>query len=285
MPVRGHCLVWPRFRRIPDSLHGLRGDPPALRATIEAHITEMVSRYDWPLIEWDVLNEPWTEHEFMDLLGPEVVHDWFRIAERTNPRLGRWINDFGVLTRPSPAHQDFYFDYIARLLQAGVPLTGIGFQGHIPKRFAPTGPEDLLATMDRFARLGLPLQVTEFDFETRDEELQARYTQDFLTSVFSHPSMVGLVTWTPFEYEAGQGPKPDAAFFDHALRRKPNADAWFEQVNNAWRTKARVQTDQEGIARFRGFHGSYRLDLKKGSTEKHLAVPLDREAPFATVTL
>jgi len=264
LPVRGHCLVWPRFRRIPDELHGLRADPPALRRAIEQRIVEMMSRYDAPLIEWDVLNEPFTEHEFMDLLGAEVVHDWFRLAERTNPRLTRWINDFGVLTRPSRQHQDFYFEYVRGLLAAGVPVQGIGFQGHIPREFRPTPPEELIATMDRFATLGLPLQVTEFDFETTDEDLQARYTSDFLVAVFSHPAMTGLVTWTPFEYQPREGPKPDAAFYDHGLREKPNGQVWQSLVNGAWRTEQRLVTDAHGRAALRGFYGGYRIEASRG---------------------
>lgn len=265
LPVRGHCLVWGGFRRIPDELGHLRFDRPALREAIEQHIIEFASMYDEPLIEWDVLNEPWSDHEFMDLLGNEVVHDWFHLAEKANPGLTRWINDYGVLTRPSPRHQDFYFDYIANLLAHKVPVQGIGFQGHIPERFEPTPPEELLATMDRFAALGLPLQVTEFDFETTDRDLQARYTADFLIAVFSHPAMTGLVTWTPFEYAKGRGPKPDAAFFDWRLREKPNASAWHELVNERWATRLEAVSDANGRLRFSGFKGRYALSAGNDS--------------------
>ena len=117
---------------------------PALRRAIEKHVTEFASMHDEPLIEWDVLNEPYTDHEFMDLLGNEAVHDWFRLTKEANPRLTRYINDYGVLTRPSAAHQDFYFNYIKDLLAREVPVQGIGFQGHIPARFEPTPPEELL---------------------------------------------------------------------------------------------------------------------------------------------
>ena len=265
LPVRGHCLVWPGFRRIPDELGHLRNDRPALRQAIEQHVTEFASMYDEPLIEWDVLNEPYTEHEFMDLLGQEAVYDWFRLAQEANPRLVRYINDYGVLTRPSKKHQDFYFAYIEDLLTRRVPLQGIGFQGHIPERFEPTPPEELLQTMDRFATFGLPLQVTEFDFETTDRDLQARYTTDFLIAVFSHPAMTGLVTWTPFEYARGEGPKPDAAFFDWQLREKPNGKAWDALVNDTWRTRVEVVSGDDGVARFRGFKGQYALHADTGS--------------------
>jgi len=265
LPVRGHCLVWPGFRRIPDELGSLKEDKAALRAAIEAHVTEFASMYDEPLIEWDVLNEPYTEHEFMDLLGPEVVNDWFRLAEEANPGLTRYINDYGVLTRSSKPHQQFYFDYISGLLAAKVPVQGIGFQGHGPERFAPTPPHELLRTMDKFATLGLPLQVTEFDFETTDQDLQAQYTSDFLITIFSHRAMTGLITWTPYEYAKGKGPKPDAAFFDHNRREKPNGNVWNSLVNDTWRTRTQIVTDDNGMAAFRGFKGSYNVEVSLGS--------------------
>jgi GH35 family endo-1,4-beta-xylanase len=285
MPVRGHCLVWPRFRRIPARLGHLRDDRPALRKTIEEHVTKMVSMYDEPLIEWDVLNEPFTEHEFMDLLGQEVVHDWFRLAEKANPRLTRYINDFGVLTRPSVKHQQFYFDMIRDLLDANVPVQGIGFQGHIPRRFAPTPPAELLRTMDWFATLGLPLQVTEFDFETTDQELQARYTSDFLVAVFSHPAMTGLVTWTPFEYANGQVSKPDAALFDRHRREKPNGHVWNTLVNQTWHTGVKLTTDAHGVAEFRGFKGRYNVEATLGSAHHTQQASLIEDNGQATVTL
>jgi len=274
LPVRGHCLVWPGFRRIPNGLHHLKEDRPALRRAIEQHVTEYASMYDEPLIEWDVVNEPFTEHEFMDLLGSEVVHDWFRLAEQANPGLTRYINDYGVLTRSTEAHQQFYFDLIRGMLDADVPVQGIGFQGHGPARFEPTPPHELLQVMDKFATLGLPLQVTEFDFETKDQELQAQYTSDFLIAIFSHPAMTGLVTWTPYEYVRGKGPKPDAAFFDYKRREKPNGHVWNSLVNDSWRTRTKMLTDANGMVAFRGFKGSYNVEATLGTSH------ITRQAKF-----
>lgn len=285
LPVRGHCLVWPGFRRIPESLSHLRNDPQLLRETIEKHISEFVSKYDEPLIEWDVLNEPFTEHEFMDLLGPGVVNDWFRIAKETNPRLKRYINDYGVLTRPSKKHQDFYFDFIHEQLGSGTAIDGIGFQSHIPARFDPTPPVDLLHTMDRFAVLGLPLQVTEFDFETTDRDLQARYTADFITAVFSHPAMTGLITWSPYEYADGHSSKPDAALFDLRLNERPNGQVWNALINRDWRTDEMLVTDEAGRVSFRGFKGAYNLVTTAGGKRLERQVTFKGDGAQNTLTL
>ena len=62
----------------------------------------------------------------------------------------------------------------------GAPLGGIGFQCHYDHdKFTP--PERILKGLDRFARFNKPIDVTEFDFDTDDEQLQADATRDLLT--------------------------------------------------------------------------------------------------------
>ena len=285
LPVRGHCLVWPDFDRIPGSLAGLREDPPGLRQAIRERVRQTVARHRGSIVEWDVLNEPYTEHAFMDLLGQDEPVEWFRIAAGEDPEAVRYINDFGVLTRSSERHADFYFDYIRRLLAGGAELQGIGFQSHTPARFAPTAPEALFATLDRFSVLGLAHQVTEFDFECVDQEFQARYIADFLTAIFSHPSTVGLLHWTPFEYATGAVSKPSAALYDKRLAPRPGAIAWNELVNGAWMTDKLVHTDKQGRAGFRGFKGRYAASVSAGSVEQDFNMNFDSDHASVTLTL
>jgi hypothetical protein len=258
--------VWPRFRRAPESVAELASRPGELRAAILAHIQRMVGTYRGRIVEWDVLNEPYTEHEYMDILGKDVVAEWFAAVRDEDPDVVRYVNDFGVLTRPARNHQDFYFDYIGELLESGVPLQGIGFQAHNPARFPLESPENILRTLDRFARFGLDMQITEFDVERTDRDLQARYVADFLIAVFSHPATVGLLTWTPFEYGDAIVSKPEAALYDKRLRQRPHGEVWDHLVNGEWRTRESGQSSSAGTFRFRGFPGTYRIRIKAGST-------------------
>jgi GH35 family endo-1,4-beta-xylanase len=285
LPVRGHCLVWPKFQRIPKSLAHLRNDKEALKLAIEEHIIEFSSKFGDPLIEWDVLNEPRSDREFMDILGDEIVDDWFRLVEKHNPNVTRYINEYNALTRNNPKTRKIYFDYIKGLLARNVPVQGIGFQSHIPEGYAPTPPRELLETMDKFASLGLELQVTEFDFETKDENLQAQYTLDFMIAVFSHPAMTGLVTWTPFEYVKGKGPKPDAAFFDSNLREKPNGRIWNQLVNQVWTTSVEGKTDANGELVFRGYKGTYLVDVENNNKTRSFKASLVSEGSVGEINL
>ena len=273
-PVRGHCLYWPSFRRVPKEIQNYRDNEKKFAKVLLAHGQRMAKKYGGPVTEWDVLNEPYRDNEFMDILGKDVVIDWFKAVEKSNPNVIRYINDYGILTKNTKKHRDFYFDYIQRLLSKKAPVQGIGFQAHIPQGVKPTPPAKMLSIMDRFQTLGLPLQVTEFDFEHGDEYFQARYTHDFLTAVFSHPAMVGLVNWTPFEFAFNSVSKPAAALYDRNLRRKPNGDVWHELINKAWSTDTKLVADKEGMVYFRGFKGLYHIDAAAGSASSRFQLQL-----------
>ena len=284
IPVRGHCLIWPGFRRAAAEHARYSGNKVQLRKLLNNHIDNMVSQYGHPLTEWDVLNEPFSSHEFMDILGPEVAVDWFKQVQQIRPEVKRYINDYGVLTKNSVRHRTFYFNYIQSLLKQGAAIQGIGFQAHIPKGFAPTAPQELLSIMNDFATLNTELQVTEFDFETPDLEFQARYTEDFMTAVFSHPQMTGLLTWTPFEYAKNSVPKPDAALVDRNLRLKANGQVWHDLVNKHWSTEVELITDSRGEVNFTGYKGLYHMQVSAASGGT-FAVPLKANTVSAQINL
>ena len=284
IPVRGHCLIWPGFRRAAAEYASYSGNKAQLRKLLNDHIHKMVSQYGDPLTEWDVLNEPFSSHEYMDILGPEVVIDWFQQVQQIRPGVKRYINDYGILTKNSLRHRAFYFNYIERLLKQGAAIQGIGFQAHIPTGFAPTAPQELLSIMNDFAVLNTELQVTEFDFETPNLEFQARYTEDFMTAVFSHPQMTGLLTWTPFEYAKNSVPKPDAALVDRNLRLKPNGQVWHDLVNRRWSTDVELLTDSRGEINFTGYKGLYHLKVS-GANGDTFAVPLKSDTVNAQISL
>lgn len=52
-----------------------------------------------------------------------------------------------------------------------------------------------IAILDKFSRLGLPIQISEFGMDTDDAQLQSDYRRDFMTAAFSEPSVIGVVQW------------------------------------------------------------------------------------------
>ena len=203
----------------------------------------------------------------MRILGKDVVKEWFQLVKDMNPNVKRYINDYSILTKNNVRHRKRYFRYIKGLLDSGVPIDGIGFQSHIPKGFNPTPPEEIIRIANDFSSLGPELQVTEFDFETSNRDLQAQYTEDFMTAIFSQPKMTGLITWTPFEYAKNNVPKPEAALIDKDLQFKPNGMVWYELINKRWMTKTIVSTDDNGYFKFRGFKGRYLASISHSKKE------------------
>jgi GH35 family endo-1,4-beta-xylanase len=257
IPLRGHVMVWPAWQRLPDGMkEEWGGKTNAFRQVIEEHVQKMATAYPDIFSEWDVVNELYSQHEFVDLYGKDVVVDWFRIAKEANPAFKRYINDYGILSGDDLAHQNNYHEWIGYLLEQGAPIDGIGLQGHFR---APVPPEEILRRLDRFAEFGLEMQITEYDYEDTDELLQARYTRDFMTAVFSHPKTTGIMTWCLWEDAAW---KPAAAFYSSDWKKRRIALAWEHMIKNEWHTDATRMTNAEGLTGVRGFLGDYQITVQ-----------------------
>ncbi len=278
LSVRGHVLVWPSWRWLPEEAFRLRDNPPALRRLVRGHIREEVTALKGQIAEWDVVNEPYSNRDLMDILGDDVMVEWFQEARRADPGAKLYINDYDILTIRDRRHRDHYEQTIRFLLEKGAPLDGIGLQGHFKSEVTP--PEEVLSVLDRFAVFGKELQVTEFDIDTVDEQLQADYTRDLMTAVFSHPATVGFVMWGFWEKSHWI---PSGAMFRLSWEPKPNAKAYEELVFHEWWTDEGLQTDAAGECAVRGFLGLYEVEVRVGDRTSRTQVELGKQG--ATVRL
>jgi GH35 family endo-1,4-beta-xylanase len=254
--ARGHVLVWPGRKNLPKPIQGRLGTPRQgeIPALIEAHIREMARATRGLISEWDVLNEPYTNHDVMDAFGPDIMVSWFRTAREELPDAALFFNDFSNQDATTDADHVAHFERTARfLVDHGAPVTGLGLQSHFGGK--PSAPEHVLAVLDRYqAEFHLPVRMTEFDVWTYDEELQADYTRDFLILCYSHPSVVGVQFWG---FWAGAHWRPQAAMFREDWSERPAAGVYRDLVLNRWRTRAGGRTDAAGRLSLRGFHGDY----------------------------
>jgi endo-1,4-beta-xylanase len=194
LQVRGHNLVWPSWRNTNvKTAVDAKGDPAALAKVITGHIAETAATFRGRLVDWDVINETFTNHDFMDILGRHAIADWFQAARAGDPSVKLYINDFNIIEGDDQAHQDDYAATIRYLIDEGAPVDGIGLQGHFPARVTPM--DDLMKRFDRFAAFGKELEITEFDINTSDEATQADYTRDFMTAAFSLPAVKAFLMW------------------------------------------------------------------------------------------
>lgn len=280
--MRGHVLLWPSWQYLPESVRKTKADPAALREMTRARIAEMVTLTIGRFHDWDVINEPYAHHDLMDVLGDEVMVDWFKQAHAIDPGVTLFLNDYAGLAAGgmNTQHKD-HFEKTARFLKdQGAPIGGIGLQCHFG--WSVTPPELALKELDRWGALGLEIHLTEFDIDTTDEQLQADYTRDLLTLAFSHPSVTAIMTWGFWE---GRHWRPDAALFRKDWSIKPNGKAWLDLTTREWWTDVTGETDSAGQFHPRGFFGDYEVTVRLDGKEVRSKIQLTKNTPQATVVI
>ncbi len=279
--VRGHVMVWPSWKHLPAFMRGLENNPDALRNAVTNHIAAQTAAYGNRLAEWDVINETFANHDLMDILGNDVMVDWFRAAHAGAPKVKLFYNDYimfhGTATN-SPSQ--FFYDRVKFFLDNGAPINAIGEQGHFGGN--PPGPDQILAALDHFATLGLPIQISEFDITTPDEQLQADFTRDFTTAIFSHPAVIGMVQWG---FWAGAHWRPDAALWRKDWTLRPSGQAWVNLVTKTWWTNADGRTATDGTYSTRGFYGDYDVTVTHAGHSKTVRLKLEPGAAVHSITL
>ncbi len=143
-------------------------DPDELWAVLDEHLATVVERYP-DLGRINVVNEPLevgsgepVQNQFHDVLGPDYVAEAFRRADAIAPDYELFINE--NLTEYNPDKAAGLVAMVTALVDAGVPIDGVGFQTHL---FAGDPDWELFEdTMRRIDDLGLTVSVTELDAPT-----------------------------------------------------------------------------------------------------------------------
>ncbi|AYF99316.1 endo-1,4-beta-xylanase [Protaetiibacter intestinalis] len=162
--VRGHTLLW--HSQNPDWLTEGEFSDAELRDILHEHISTVVGRYAGRIAEWDVANEIFddsgalrSENLWILRLGEGIVADAFRWAHEADPDARLFLNDYGMESGGPKA--DAYLALVKELLAEGVPVGGVGFQGHLA--FEYSAPGGMADNLRRFVDLGLAVAVTEAD--------------------------------------------------------------------------------------------------------------------------
>ncbi|MEV0003682.1 endo-1,4-beta-xylanase [Micromonospora sp. NPDC050980] len=182
--VRGHVLVW--HNQLPTWLtSGVEDgsiDATELRRILRDHITAVVRHFKGQIWQWDVVNEavsdPWDTPSTLHYkgfwaqhLGPGYIADAFRWARAADPKALLFYNDYNIEAFGSgnPADDKTQFVYeMARDLRArGVPIDGVGSQGHLGTQYGNYDTLQVAAALRRFAGLGLATALTEVDVRSQ----------------------------------------------------------------------------------------------------------------------
>ncbi|RUT68005.1 hypothetical protein D0817_23640 [Flavobacterium cupreum] len=207
---RGHNLVWMGWKFNDPKVKELAlTDTAAFEAYIIKNIKEKMAYTKGRVIALDVINEYNHEQDFLKYLPKDIAIKFYKLAKELDPKAQLFMNEYAMLNSiESPRNIKTYLDTIATMRAKGAPIDAIGIQGHVGRQ--PRNPAQVITDLDMFNSTGLPVQITEFDVNTPDEELQADYTRDFLIACYSHPTVSGFVKWGFWQNAHW---KPDAAMF------------------------------------------------------------------------
>jgi endo-1,4-beta-xylanase len=161
--VRGHVLVW--HNQLPSWVTSGDYTADQLRAILHKHITDTVTHFKGRIWQWDVVNEAFNEDGtlrdsiWLQKLGPGYIADAFRWAHEADPHAKLFYNDYNIEWMGPKSNA--VYALVKQLRSQGVPIDGVGFQGHLDIQYSLPG--DMPQNMARFDALGLDTAVTEAD--------------------------------------------------------------------------------------------------------------------------
>lgn len=268
--IRGHTLVWPGANNLPNDINQNRNDLSYIKNRVNEHLEDILNRpgIKGEIAEWDVLNEITTNRSLEEYFrgkdgyatGREYLAEIFHKTREIDPNTGLWLNDFVTLSlnsKPGNENYDNLKLFTQELIDAGVDIEGIGFQGHIGG--FPNGIPSVLETLDDFYNeFGLKAKITEFDLPSFvDEQTAAQYLGDFMTAIFGHESMNGFLFWS--FWDGATYMNEGTNLFRRDWSQTPAGDVFIDLLFNQWWTDETITTNADGIANIRGFKGMYEI--------------------------
>ncbi|GIE77373.1 beta-xylanase [Actinoplanes philippinensis] len=158
--VRGHALLW--HQQEPGWAQSMSGS--ALRSAMINHVTQVATHYKGKIYAWDVVNEAFADggsgarrDSNLQRTGNDWIEAAFRAARAADPAAKLCYNDYN--TDGVNAKSTGIYNMVRDFKSRGVPIDCVGFQSHLGTSIAG----DYQANLQRFADLGVDVQITELD--------------------------------------------------------------------------------------------------------------------------
>ena len=170
--LRGHCLMW--HSQIGRWMTSDNPTKEVFYQRMKNHIQAIVSRYKDVVYCWDVVNEamtddknaedPYRQSVMYKLCGDEFIAKAFQFAREADPKALLFYNDYNEC---DPVKSKRIFNMVKKMKDAGVPIDGIGMQGHY-NIYGPTEKEvDDAITL--YKTIVKHIHVTELDIRVNEE--------------------------------------------------------------------------------------------------------------------
>lgn len=265
--VKGHNLIWNEYnpswlwtesKAGPD--YGSLTPPTTIddaKKAFDRHITETMERYARRVHYWDVVNEPiepahgradgMRSKTWMTVFGPKYVERAFVRAHAADPSAKLFLNEQSLERLNFENNRVKFLALVDRLLDAGVPLHGIGLEAHLIM-WAMVTHEGIIWLLHELEKRGLEVHLSELDVQhagnsgmalpagtdaaTVDPAV-ANFVRPFLRDVLSFKNVTAIITWELSDkssWVASWSPRPLP--FDTACQPKPFAYEIEQALNN-----------------------------------------------------
>jgi len=210
MKVRGHTLFW--YQQNPTWLTSGAWSAETLKVLLKEHVDSVVGHYKGKIHAWDVVNEALndgsgtlrtTSNPWATALGASYIDSAFAEARRVDPAALLFYNDYNL--EFAGAKQDAAFTMIQGMKARGIPIDGIGFQAHFQVNDDGGGMPSRQAMIDvfnRFAALGLKVELTELDIRIRTpgataaaQAAQVQGYNDVVSACLAVAACDAIVVW------------------------------------------------------------------------------------------
>ena len=173
MEVVGHALVW--HHQVPHWIFkDSEGNPVSREVLIQRmkdHIFEVVGRYKGKIKYWDVVNEAvdlryengqqvafYRESPWYTIIGEDYIELAYRFAHEADPDALLLYNDYSMTDL---VKTQFVADMVSELKGKGIPIHGIGMQGHWHLEWPSS--RNLRKALDILSAVNVKVSISELD--------------------------------------------------------------------------------------------------------------------------
>ncbi len=285
IPLRGHNVFWGIPNRVQPWQKTMSNIE--LRECLKARAVDIARRYRGRFAEYDLNNEMVHSNYYEERLGPGITRDMALWMRQEDPQAVLYLNDYDILTG---VRLENYVTQIRNFLDQGVPIGGIGVQGHL--HGDAFDPVVLQNALDRLAQFKLPVRVTEFNFpgqrsryygrkgavlSEEEERAKAKAITEYYRICFAHPAVEGILMWGFWE---GANWIPVSSLFRRDWSETPAALAYRDLIYGEWWTDWDGTADDQGRCEIRAFFGKHKITA--GNRDQ--VVNLTKAEPRRTVS-
>ena len=272
IPLRGHNLYWGIPQFVQPWIKEM--DNNELRQTLQNRAETIAARYKGRFAEYDLNNEMIHGNYYEDRLGPEITKLMTQWVHNGDPGAKLFLNDYDILTGNRLAD---YMAQIRKLLDQGVPIAGIGVQGHL---HAETFDRvKLKNALDSLSIFKLPIRITEFNMPGQhskylkekslvmtapEEESKAKELVDYYKICFAYPAVEGILMWG---FWAGANWIPVSSLYNRDWSPTPATEAYQDLIFKQWWTKESGTVSKNGVFSTPAFYGKYKVTVNGKSKE------------------